>query len=101
MGIGGLVLWFVIELRNPDLGMANRKEAERFAAVSTGICHLLVCRTSPVSHDFQWNAGLPGFVLNAYLWLLLESCFACPRSPFPSSSRQVNPYPNNRRLWMR
>jgi len=32
MGIGGLVLWFRHELRNPDLGMANRKEAERFAA---------------------------------------------------------------------
>jgi hypothetical protein len=41
------------------------------------------------------------FVLNAYLWLLLGILFRLPTIAVTSQYAEVNPYANNRRMWMR
>jgi hypothetical protein len=41
------------------------------------------------------------FVLNAYLWLLLGVLFRLPTLAVTSQYAEVNPFPNNRRMWMR
>jgi hypothetical protein len=41
------------------------------------------------------------FVLNAYLCLLLGILFRLPTLALSMEFSAVNPYPNNRHLWMR
>ena len=40
-------------------------------------------------------------VLIAFLWLLLGSLFRLPTITVSEQFTGVNPYPNNRRMWMR
>ncbi len=50
---------------------------------------------------FNGMQAYQDFVLNAYLWLLLGILFRLPTLAVSEQFAPVNPYPNNRRLWMR
>jgi len=101
MGIGGLVLWFV-------MSFAILISAWRIVKKLRG------SPLFPVAFVIFWYAGLllfpmtfngmqayQDFVLNAYLWLLLGILFRLPTLAVSEQFAPVNPYPNNRRLWMR
>src|SRR5882724_10865540 len=101
MGIGGLVLWFV-------MSFAILISAWRIVKKLRG------SPLFPLAFVIFWYAGLllfpmtfngmqayQDFVLNAYLWLLLGILFRLPTLAVSEQFAPVNPYPNNRRLWMR
>jgi hypothetical protein len=101
MGIGGLILWFVMT----------------FAILIAAWGVVKKLRGSPLfplAFVIFWYAGLlllpmtfngmqpyQDFVLNAYLWLLLGILFRLPTIAVTSQYAEVNPYANNRRMWMR
>jgi len=101
MGIGGLILWFVMT----------------FAILIAAWRVVKKLRGSPLfplAFVIFWYAGLlllpmtfngmqpyQDFVLNAYLWLLLGILFRLPSIAITSQYTEVNQYPNNRRMWMR
>jgi len=100
MGIGGLILWFVMT----------------FAILIAAWRIVRKLRGSPLfplAFVIFWYAGLllipmtfagmqpyQDFVLNAYLWLLLGILFRLPTLAVTSQYAEVNPFPNNRRMWM-
>jgi len=101
MGIGGLVLWFV-------MSFAILVSAWRIVKKLRG------SPLFPLAFVIFWYAGLllfpmtfngmqayQDFVLNAYLWLLLGILFRLPTLAVSEQFAPVHPYPNNRRLWMR
>jgi hypothetical protein len=56
---------------------------------------------NPASAHLMGIQPYEDFVLNAYLWLLLGILFRLPSLALSAEFSAVNPYPNNRRLWMR
>jgi hypothetical protein len=101
MGIGGLVLWFVMSI-------AILISAWRVVKKLRG------SPLFPLAFVIFWYAGLlllpmtfngmqpyQDFVLNAYLWLLLGILFRLPTLAISAEYTAINPYPNNRRLWTR
>ncbi len=101
MGIGGLVLWFV-------MSFAILFSAWRVAKKLRG------SPLFPLAFVIFWYAGLllfpmtfngmapyQDFVLNAYLWLLLGILFRLPTIAVNAQYADVNPYANTRRLWTR
>jgi len=88
------------ELRNPDLGMANRKEAERSPLFPLAFVIFWYAGLLLFPMTFNGMQAYQDFVLNAYLWLLLGICFACPRSPF-RAVRASQSLSQQSPLWMR
>jgi hypothetical protein len=101
MGVGGLVLWFVMSF------------AILFSAWRV-VKKLRGSPLFPLAFVIFWYAGLllvpltfngmqpyQDFVLNAYLWLLLGILFRLPTLAVSTQYADVNPYANTRRLWAR
>ena len=101
MGIGGLILWLVMSF---SIVLAAWRVVKKLKGSPW----------FPIAFMIFWYAGLllfpmtfagmqpyQDFVLNAYLWLLLGILFRLPTLTVSSQYDPVNPYANNRRLWMR
>jgi hypothetical protein len=101
MGVGGLILWLLMSF------------SIVFAAWSV-VKKLKGSPWFPIAFVIFWYAFLlllpmtftgiqpyEDFVLNAYLWLLLGILFRLPTLAVSAQYAEVNPYPNNRRMWTR
>jgi hypothetical protein len=101
MGIGGLILWFVMSFA--ILVSAWRVVKKLRGSPLFPLAFVIFWYAGVLLFPMTFNGIQPyqDFVLNAYLWLLLGILFRLPTLAVSTQYAAVSPYANNRRLWMR
>jgi hypothetical protein len=101
MGIVGLILWLVIAFSViiASWKIVKKLKGSPWFPIAFMIFWYAALLLLPMT--FTGMQSYEDFVLNAYLWLLLGILFRLPTLAVSTEFAAVNPYPNNRRLWMR
>jgi hypothetical protein len=101
MGIGGLILWLVMSFSIifAAWGVVKKLKGSPWFPIAFMIFWYAFLLLLPMT--FNGIQPYEDFVLNAFLWLLLGILFRLPTITISEQFAGVNPYPNNRRMWMR
>jgi hypothetical protein len=101
MGVGGIILWLIMSFSIvfAAWNVVKKLKGSPWFPIAFMIFWYAALLLLPMT--FMGIQPYEDFVLNAYLWLLLGILFRLPTLAISAEFSAVNPYPNNRRLWMR